>query len=152
MTYSPLIFICVTLYAKRVRRPLNQRFLMAFSRLVFVCVGFLTQQLKISRKYTTIKQWLKTKCPNSVLTPQSTFFLMTHSSLIFVWLLYALRMSTHTKNKRKYTTLKLWLRTNCTRYRHYNSLPRHSMCRSIVSLSKVTHSLKGTRQQKQQWE
>ena len=127
-------------------------FLMAFSRLIFVCVGFLTQQLKISRKYTTIKQWLKTNCPNSVLTPQSAFFLMTHSSLIFVWLLYALRMSTHTKNKRKYTTLKLWLRTNCTRYRHYNSLPRHSICRSIVSLSKITHSLKETRQQKQQWE
>ena len=29
--------------------------------LIFVCAGFLAQQLKINRKYTTIKRWLDTK-------------------------------------------------------------------------------------------
>ena len=40
------------------RLVLNQRFLMT---LIFVCARCLAQQLKINRKYTTIKRWLGTK-------------------------------------------------------------------------------------------
>ena len=36
---SSLIFICVTLYAKRLSRPLNQRFLITYSSLIFVCAN-----------------------------------------------------------------------------------------------------------------
>ena len=61
-------------------------------------------------------------CAKSAMTLSINVFLMTYLSLIFVWFLYALRMSTHTKNKREYTTIKLWLRTNCARYRHLTSL------------------------------
>ena len=40
---------------------LNERFLMTYSPLIFLSVRCLAQQLKINRKYTTIKRWLKTQ-------------------------------------------------------------------------------------------
>ena len=106
-----------------IRLVLNQRFLITYSLLIFVCVGCLAHQLKINRKYTTTKQWLGTNLHQFRNDPlNQRFFLMTYSSLIFVWFLYALRMSMQTKNKREYTTIKLWLRTNCARYHHLTSL------------------------------
>ena len=57
LMYSQLIFICVGTGS----RPLNQRFLITHSPLIFVWVKCLAQQLKINHKYTTIKQWLRTK-------------------------------------------------------------------------------------------
>ena len=39
-------------------RPINQLFLMT---LIFACVGYLSQQLNINRKYITIKRWLDIK-------------------------------------------------------------------------------------------
>ena len=36
-------------------RPLNQHFLITYSSLIFVCVGCLAQQLKISGEYIAIK-------------------------------------------------------------------------------------------------
>ena len=53
MTYSSLIFVCMA--------ALDQRFLITYSPLIFVYVGCVAQQLKIKRKYTTIKQYLGTK-------------------------------------------------------------------------------------------
>ena len=44
-----------------IRLVLNQSFLIMYSPLIFVCVGCLPQQLKINRKYITIKQCLGTK-------------------------------------------------------------------------------------------
>ena len=114
MAYSSLIFVCMA--------ALDQRFLITYLPFIFVCVGCLAQQLKINCKYTTIKQWLGTKLFQFRNDPSINIFLMTYLLLIFVWFLYALRMPTHTKNKREYTTIKLWLRTNCARYRHLTSM------------------------------
>ena len=100
ITYSPLIFICVDTGS----RPLNQRFLitysplifigmvtsdqhflMTYSPLIFVCMGYLAQQLKMNHKYTTIKQWLRTKLSQSRNDPpQSTFFNDVNIPLVFL--------------------------------------------------------------------
>ena len=53
MTYSSFIFICVD--------TSGQRFLITYSPLIFIYMGCPAQQLKINHKYTTIKQWLRTK-------------------------------------------------------------------------------------------
>ena len=59
-------------------------FLMA---LIFVCTGCLAQQLKINRKYNTIKHWFSTKLRQICTTlsrPLNQRFLMAYSLLIFV--------------------------------------------------------------------
>ena len=48
MTYLWLIFVCVTLYAKRLSRPFNQRFLMTYSWFIFGCVGCLAQTVPVT--------------------------------------------------------------------------------------------------------
>ena len=79
--------------------------------LIFVCVGCLTQQLKINCKYITIKWWFSTKL-HQIRTwlsrPLNQRFLMTYSSLIFKMR----RLSrTAIKDKPWYTTIKHWLET-----------------------------------------
>ena len=57
MTYSPLILdlpVCPSFTPQ-------PTFLMTYSPLIFLSVRCLAQQLKINRKYTTIKRWLKTQ-------------------------------------------------------------------------------------------
>ena len=75
------------------RLVLNQRFLMTYSSLIFVCVSRLAHQLKINHKYTTIKQWLGNIVRDTAI-----------------------------EDKRWYIACFFECTLNCPRYRHYISL------------------------------
>ena len=58
---SPNIFLILPQFFHYDLVSPNQLLLLAYSLLIFLCPGCLSQQLKISGKYSTIKRWFSTK-------------------------------------------------------------------------------------------
>ena len=90
MTYTSLIFVCITLYAKRLSRPLSQRFLMTYTSLIFVCVTLYAKQLSrsLSQRFLMVYSRFIFVCvilyAKRLSRPLNQRFLMTYSRLIFV--------------------------------------------------------------------
>ena len=81
--------------------------------LIFVCIDCLTHQLKINRKYTTVKRWLDTKLRQirtSLSRPLNDVFIAYLSLLI--------GGTQHLKINRKYIAKIRWLMTSVDCARH----------------------------------